>query len=43
MLGQMRRGVSPEVNAISTMLLGVTVVLLTAFFIINSRSNRGNT
>ena len=40
MLGQMRRGVSPEVNAISTMLLAVTVVLLTAFFIINRQFNR---
>lgn len=39
MLGQLRRGVSPAVNAISTMLLAVTVVLLTAFFLIN-RTNR---
>lgn len=34
MLGQLRRGVSPEVNAISTVLLGFTVVLLTAFFLL---------
>ncbi len=34
MLGQLRRGVTPEVNAISTMLLGLTVVILTAFFLI---------
>lgn len=40
MLGQMRRGVSPEVNAISTMLLAVTVILLTAFFLINRQSSR---
>jgi spermidine/putrescine transport system permease protein len=32
MLGQMRRAITPEVNAISTGLLGLTVVLLTAFF-----------
>jgi spermidine/putrescine transport system permease protein len=43
MLGQMRRGVSPEVNAISTMLLLVTVILLTAFFVINRQTNRGRT
>lgn len=41
MLAQMRRGVSPEVNAISTMLLVVTVLLLTAFFVINKQTNRG--
>jgi spermidine/putrescine transport system permease protein len=34
MLGQLRRGVTPEVNAISTMLLGLTVVILTAFFLL---------
>jgi spermidine/putrescine transport system permease protein len=32
MLGQIRRQVSTEVYAISTMLLALTVVLLTAFF-----------
>ena len=42
MLGQMRRGVTPEVNAVSTLLLAVTVVLLTAFFIIN-RTDRETT
>lgn len=34
MLGQLRRGVTPEVNAISTLLLVLTVVLLTAFFLL---------
>jgi spermidine/putrescine transport system permease protein len=34
MLGQLRRGVTPEVNAISTALLGLTVVILTAFFLL---------
>jgi spermidine/putrescine transport system permease protein len=34
MLGQLRRGVTPEVNAISTGLLGLTLVLLTAFFLL---------
>jgi spermidine/putrescine transport system permease protein len=39
MLGQLRRAVSPEVNAISTALLALTVVLLTAFFLF-SRQRR---
>ncbi|MFD1881756.1 ABC transporter permease [Paracoccus pacificus] len=37
MLGQMRRRVTPEVNAISTMLLGLTVILLTAFFFLTRK------
>lgn len=41
MLSQMRRGVSPDVNAISTMLLVVTIILLAAFFLINRQTNRG--
>src|SRR5690606_26281125 len=32
MLGQLRRMISPEVNAISTALLAITVVMLTAFY-----------
>ena len=39
MLGQLRRAVTPEVNAISTALLGLTVLLLTAFFILTGRKN----
>ena len=34
MLGQMRRQLTPEINAISTGLLLLTVVLLTAFFLL---------
>ncbi len=34
MLGQIRRNVTVEVNAISTMLLGLTVIMLTAFFLL---------
>jgi spermidine/putrescine transport system permease protein len=34
MLGQLRRGITPEVNAISTALLGLTVLLLTIFFVL---------
>ena len=37
MLGQMRRAITPEVNAISTGLLGLTVLLLTAFFLLTRR------
>lgn len=37
MLGQLRRSFTPEVNAISTMLLGVTVVLLTTAFFLLTR------
>jgi len=38
MLGQLRRVVSPEVNAISTVLLGAGVVLVSFFFLINRKS-----
>lgn len=34
MLGQLRRAVTPEVNAISTALLALTVLMLTAFFLL---------
>lgn len=37
MLGQMRRAFTPEVNAISTLLLALTVVLLTAFFLLTPK------
>ncbi|MCU0828622.1 MAG: ABC transporter permease [Tabrizicola sp.] len=39
MLGQLRRSFTPEVNAISTMLLAVTVVLLTAFFLLTRKKD----
>jgi spermidine/putrescine transport system permease protein len=37
MLGELRRAVTPEVNAISTVLLALTVALLTAFFLLNRK------
>jgi spermidine/putrescine transport system permease protein len=37
MLGQLRRAITPEVNAISTVLLAVTVVILTAFFLLTRK------
>lgn len=39
MLGQMRRAITPEVNAISTGLLALTVVLLTAFFLLTRKND----
>ena len=37
MLGQLRRAMKPDVNAISAMLLAVTLVLLSAFFLLNRK------
>lgn len=37
MLGQLRRAITPEVNAISTALLGLTLILLTAFFLLTRK------
>lgn len=39
MLGQMRRQLTPEINAISTGLLLITVVMLTAFFLLTRKSD----
>lgn len=36
-LGQIRRGITPEINAVSTLLLGLSVILVTAFFMIGQR------
>ena len=36
-LGQIRRGVTPEVNAISTILLAVSILFVTLFFLIRKR------
>ena len=40
MLGQLRRTISPEINAISTVLLGVSLLVLSTFFIV-SRNRAG--
>jgi spermidine/putrescine transport system permease protein len=37
MLGQLRRQITPEINAISTVLLALTALLLTAFFLLNRK------
>lgn len=39
MLGQLRRGISPEVYAISAMLLSLSIVIVSAFFIL-SKNNK---
>ena len=39
MLGQFRRAMTPEVNAIATALLALTVVLLTAFFLLTKKQD----
>jgi len=37
MLGQLRRALTPEVNAISTALLGLTVLILTLFVFVTKK------
>ena len=37
MLGQLRRIVSPEINAISTAFLALSILSVTAFFFINRK------
>jgi len=39
MLGQLRRMVTPEMNAISTVFLAISIVLVTIFFVLNRRSS----
>ncbi len=40
MLGQMRRQLTPEINAISSMLLALTVALLTLFFLLTRKNDQ---
>lgn len=37
MLGQLRRAITPEMNAISTVFLGLSIALVTVFFFLNQR------
>lgn len=37
MLGQLRRVITPEINAISTVLLAISVLIVTIFFILNRK------
>ena len=38
MLGQLRRVITPEVNAIASVLLAVSVVMVTIFFFLNRKN-----
>ena len=38
-LGQIRRGITPEINAVSTIFLGASVLLVTLFFLLGSKRN----
>jgi spermidine/putrescine transport system permease protein len=40
MLGQLRRVVTPEINAISTVFLALSILLVTVFFILNTKRSR---
>lgn len=39
MLGQLRRAITPEINAISTVLLGVSVVMVTLIFFVSRKKS----
>jgi spermidine/putrescine transport system permease protein len=39
MLGQLRRAVSPEINAIATVFLALSVLLVTLFYFVNRKKN----
>ena len=40
-LGQIRRGVTPEINAVSTVFLGISVILVTFIFLFGKGKNLG--
>ncbi|TNF87747.1 MAG: ABC transporter permease [Gammaproteobacteria bacterium] len=40
-LGQIRRGVTPEINAVSTVFLGISVILVTLIFFFGTDKNKG--
>ena len=42
MLGQLRRVITPEVNAISTVLLAISVALVIAFYFLSRGTNKTN-
>lgn len=39
MLGQLRRGITPEINAIATVFLAISVMIVTAFFFASRKSD----
>jgi len=38
-LGQIRRGITPEINAVSTLLLGLSMIFVTLFFFLGRKRN----
>lgn len=40
MLGQIRRGVTPEINAVSTLLIALTVLFVGLFFVLQNRGRK---
>ena len=42
MLGQLRRIISPEINAISTVLLAISITVVTVFFVLSRRGNKSS-
>ena len=40
-IGQLRRGVTPEMNAVSTIFLGVSALLVTLFFLLGREQEVG--
>jgi spermidine/putrescine transport system permease protein len=38
-LGQIRRGITPEINAVSTLLLGLSIIFVTLFFLLGRKRN----
>ncbi len=39
-LGQIRRGITPEINAVSTLLLGLSLLMVTLFFVLGRKTDR---
>ena len=42
MLGQLRRIISPEINAISTVLLAISIAVVTIFFVLSRRGSKSS-
>ena len=40
MLGQLRRVITPEINAISTVFLAISVAVVTVFFVLNRKGGK---
>jgi spermidine/putrescine transport system permease protein len=40
MLGQLRRVITPEINAISTVFLAISIAVVTVFFLLNRKGGK---